>query len=341
MIMSSFNAFSLAKLSPFNFTKLPSSYQEYKKVRDEKKNYFTKEWIQDIKRSIQEERSVLERLKKEKEDYIKSVNLSRLNFIKKWRQEKEKAVLTQTQFLYTPHYYQHFIDYRDERKDEDESEEESSEDEDEIARLPTLPNEVVAVIEECFSKRRDDLIVEENGIEIRVKDLETLKGNNWLNDEIINFYFQLIQRRSIANKEQTNVKVYCFNTFFYKRLKEGGHKVLKRWTKKVDLFSLDLILIPVHLEVHWTLASISIENCTINYYDSMNGNNRECLQLLLEYLRDERKDKKGDILDTSKWTCNIVKEIPQQENGSDCGVFTCKYAERLSIKKPFNFSQVI
>uniref|UniRef100_T1JRP2 Ubiquitin-like protease family profile domain-containing protein n=2 Tax=Tetranychus urticae TaxID=32264 RepID=T1JRP2_TETUR len=82
-----------------------------------------------------------------------------------------------------------------------------------------------------------------------------------------------------------------------------------------------------------------MRDSTIKYYDSMAGNNRECLQFLLKYLEDELKDKKQQVLDASKWTCTIVKGIPQQENGSDCGVFTCKYAERLSLDKPFDFSQ--
>ena len=32
--------------------------------------------------------------------------------------------------------------------------------------------------------------------------------------------------------------------------------------------------------------------------------------------------------------------IPQQENGSDCGVFTCRFGESISRRSPFNFNQV-
>merc|ERR1712043_132378 len=34
-----------------------------------------------------------------------------------------------------------------------------------------------------------------------------------------------------------------------------------------------------------------------------------------------------------------VKGIPRQLNGSDCGVFTCQYAEFLSREASFEFSQ--
>lgn len=36
----------------------------------------------------------------------------------------------------------------------------------------------------------------------------------------------------------------------------------------------------------------------------------------------------------------FLQDIPQQMNGSDCGVFSCKYAEYLSRNASFTFSQV-
>ena len=49
-------------------------------------------------------------------------------------------------------------------------------------------------------------------------------------------------------------KVHTFNTFFYPKLMKTGHASLKRWTKKVDLFAMDIVLIPIHLGMHWCLA---------------------------------------------------------------------------------------
>lgn len=39
--------------------------------------------------------------------------------------------------------------------------------------------------------------------------------------------------------------------------------------------------------------------------------------------------------------CFLLQDVPQQMNGSDCGVFTCKYAEYLSRDAPFTFTQVM
>ncbi len=49
-------------------------------------------------------------------------------------------------------------------------------------------------------------------------------------------------------------KVYAFSTFFYPKVVSDGHSGVKRWTRKVDIFAHEILLIPVHLGVHWCLA---------------------------------------------------------------------------------------
>jgi sentrin-specific protease 1 len=42
-----------------------------------------------------------------------------------------------------------------------------------------------------------------------------------------------------------------------------------------------------------------------------------------EYLEKESMDKKKKPFDTSEWTDFMPKDCPVQNNGYDCGVFTC------------------
>lgn len=86
--------------------------------------------------------------------------------------------------------------------------------------------------------------------------------------KIMNFYFSLIMERSFT--EAGPLKVYSFSTFFFPKLgggggggQAGGHAAVKRWTKAVDLFLFDLILVPLHLGVHWAMA-VSYSNETSN-----------------------------------------------------------------------------
>ena len=115
------------------------------------------------------------------------------------------------------------------------------------------------------------MLVDAHKIQITSKDIDTLSGLNWLNDEVINFYMQMIVARSENNKENFR-SVYSFSTFFYPRLMDAGYNAVKRWTKKVDIFSRNIMIIPLHLEVHWCLAVVDFIK---------KGNN---MQLCYDYL---------------------------------------------------------
>ena len=51
------------------------------------------------------------------------------------------------------------------------------------------------------------------------------------------------------------------------------------------------------------------------------------LNLVLNYLKDEHSAKIGTSLDESEWSMkSLGRTIPQQQNCSDCGMFTCTFA---------------
>lgn len=164
-------------------------------------------------------------------------------------------------------------------------------------------------------------------------------GSSWLNDEVINFYMSLLTERSELRAGELP-SVYAMNTFFVPRLLQNGHGGVKRWTRKVDLFSKDIIPVPVHCNgVHWCMAIIHMRNKTIRYYDSMGKPNQDVLDALESYLRQESLDKRKQPFDTSGFKIESVPNVPQQTNGSDCGVFSCMFAEYITRDAPITFSQ--
>jgi len=62
----------------------------------------------------------------------------------------------------------------------------------------------------------------------------------------------LLVQRSKQNKDLPSL--YAFSTFFYANLAKKGYTSVKRWTKKVDIFAHDLLIIPIHLSMHWCLC---------------------------------------------------------------------------------------
>ena len=47
---------------------------------------------------------------------------------------------------------------------------------------------------------------------------------------------------------------------------------------QVDIFTANLIMIPVHLGSHWALAIVDNQRCKVEYYDSLQYNGSPCLK---------------------------------------------------------------
>lgn len=314
--------------------------------RKEKKDFFDKFSNGKLTRSLTEfEKSIDDRLKnnhsiieavlKKSQNKIDTALLleeERYKMKKRARQEKDLIERELAQ-KFTQQLHVDSNKYTSKYLEEDLEVEEENE-------FPELTNEHNQLIDNALTiSPQDEVLVNQFSISICRKDIQTLRGLNWLNDEIINFYMSLLCERS---KDQTRSlpKVHAMTTFFYPKLLKDGYGMLRRWTRKIDIFSYDLVLVPLHLGLHWTLAVIDFNCREVRYYDSMNGNNGDCLKALKNYLNEEHKDKKGSPYDLSDWNFLHNKNLPQQMNGSDCGMFACKYAEYLSRgKTSFNFNQ--
>ena len=124
-------------------------------------------------------------------------------------------------------------------------------------------------------KRKRGTISKAGKEQVCDRDIAKLGPGQWLNDEIINFYGQLIVERSSEadkeNREKNILNVHYFSTFFWTKLLDGYEKSrLAKWTKKIDIFAKDVVLIPVnHNNLHWTAAAINFRKKRIESYDSM------------------------------------------------------------------------
>lgn len=223
--------------------------------------------------------------------------------------------------------------------DDDADDVEESDEEEAAASFELCDEDESRVCEALHPHPADEVLVEAFNVKITRNLLNALDGRQWLNDEVINFYMELIKDRA-AKSEGRLPRVHAMNTFFYPKLAQQGYKSVRRWTKKVDIFACDLVFYPIHLGIHWTLAAIDLRVKEIRYYDSMGDDNQACLLHLRNYLEHEHLDKKKAAYDTSDWKLiSTERDVPQQLNGSDCGVFACIFAEFLSRDAMLDFTQ--
>jgi Ulp1 protease family, C-terminal catalytic domain len=219
----------------------------------------------------------------------------------------------------------------------------------------------------------DDVVAQIDSDTVQRRSFATLLPGQWLNDEVIHAYLQLL----------TCDKQHFFKSFFVTTLlnenvlgpKQGQYEYtnVKRWSKKVkgafflflfnvfypfvshnntndntkrqktigkDVFAMDKIFFPVNQgNAHWTLAVAYVQERRLQFYDSMGGSGRNYLQELERYFKDEHLDKKK-AADTREWTLVPCKaETPRQRNVVDCGVFVCIFSEFLSRDRALTFSQ--
>ncbi|XP_039127431.1 ubiquitin-like-specific protease ESD4 [Dioscorea cayenensis subsp. rotundata] len=185
----------------------------------------------------------------------------------------------------------------------------------------------------------NEIIVTHEGANITItrEILQCLSSGAWLNDEVINVYFELLKERE-RREPKKFLTCHFFNTFFYKKLISGrngyDYKAVRRWTSQrkigYSLVECDKIFVPIHKEVHWCLAVINVKDEKLQYLDSLGGMDINVLRVLAKYFMDEAKDKSDKQVDTTSWTQEMVESLPQQQNGSDCGMFMLKYADFYS-----------
>lgn len=131
------------------------------------------------------------------------------------------------------------------------------------------------------------------------------------------------------------------NSHFYTKLLREGCDKVHRWSKRVDLFSSDMIFIPVCKSHHWTLAVVDFRAKRLEHYDSLGKGDCEIFGPIREWLNYEhclRHDAPFDVGGLG-WTLAHVECCASQTNGYDCGVYVCEFMNCISGGRPITCTQ--
>lgn len=156
----------------------------------------------------------------------------------------------------------------------------------------------------------------------------------WLNDEVINSYLAVIidylRRENNNDGRHDKPRYHAFNSFFFSNLRDKGYDSVRRWATrakigKKDLLNVDTVFIPVHNSSHWTLIVVKPAEKTIEHFDSLGSLSRRHVGIVKTWLRGEL----GDLFVEEEWAV-LPSVSPQQDNGSDCGVFLLSTAKAIA-----------
>lgn len=98
---------------------------------------------------------------------------------------------------------------------------------------------------------------------VEFSDLERLDEGEYLNDSLISFYLRFLEHKIEEQRPDLAKRLYFFNTFFFATLmsthkgrKGFNYEGVQKWTRNVDLFTYDYIVVPINEAAHWYLAII-------------------------------------------------------------------------------------
>ena len=202
-------------------------------------------------------------------------------------------------------------------------------------------------------------------VQITLGDLEYLRDGEMLNDQCVDFFMKYLQS-NLMDKQvpELSKRVHIFNSFFYQKLTQkqskenasesvdavtAAHRRVKGWTKGVDIFSKDFLLIPIHNALHWSLVIVCYPGGDVTgerqpmilHLDSMTqsgGHQSDPLSRnIKKYLDKEWTAQRGE--ECSKFTSrNFMPtyrmNTPRQQNGCDCGVFILAFVEKFLMDLP-------
>ena len=97
-----------------------------------------------------------------------------------------------------------------------------------------------------------DEVIFRDSLRITVKDYRLLQPDQYWNDILIDFWMRWISRNQI------NDHVFFFATQFYTELSSRSPEAMTRWMKRkeINMFEKKLLFLPIHADLHWTLAVI-------------------------------------------------------------------------------------
>jgi sentrin-specific protease 8 len=166
------------------------------------------------------------------------------------------------------------------------------------------------------------------GSRLTYYDIKCLK-NDWLTDAAIDFWEEFLEHEVLSKYPQAHIML----------LKPTMAMILMKqddpaWVRAAlpDFKDVTHIFLPINDNreqsteggSHWSLLLVSLIDKVAFHYDSMDGaNNSEAFSAT---------KRLANILGTPL-QFHHLSECPQQENGSDCGIFVCIIMRHLLVKR--------
>jgi sentrin-specific protease 8 len=175
----------------------------------------------------------------------------------------------------------------------------------------------------------EDAYLSYHDVRLTKLDIDCIK-HDWFTDNAIAFWEEWLEREKLRNYPRADIVLLRPSmTFMLMRSPDPTSlkSALPNFSKTTHIF------LPVNnaknVDVpeagsHWSLLVVSVIDGVSFHYDSLGGDNRHEAQIasgkLSQLLRKPLRFAQ-------------MHDVPQQENGSDCGVYVCLFMRKLLLER--------
>ncbi|KAL0907664.1 hypothetical protein M5K25_022086 [Dendrobium thyrsiflorum] len=203
-----------------------------------------------------------------------------------------------------------------------------------------LAQDMQLFIDECLRKYAylEDVVFSTGNIILNRRDIDHILLDDCLDNFHIDAYAFFVDRKAKAIPAIYQPYLYI----------SPMHRILNDYKDPSDLYikhinketlrRIHLLIIPIIHNNHWTLLVGRMKERVWKLYDSLpNPQHKDiCVTVINELFKDLNKCFDADI---TKWRINIVRGTPTQSNSFDCGMFVCKYMDKVVGKDKVDWTE--
>lgn len=170
-----------------------------------------------------------------------------------------------------------------------------------------------------------------SGLQIDDNEISRTVNPRWLNDELINGYFHVLEYEFGTSTNGRYMTSYWFQEMRGDKSEKAG---AVRWGVKQNIYRHDWVYVPINWgDSHWCLAVLDVRQQVIHYFDPYGGVDRQlegrALQDLVKCLKGVAKQQKRPV---GEWKClnHTGVAVQNSTDSINCGVYICLLAEGWS-----------
>ncbi|KAJ5682155.1 hypothetical protein N7462_005320 [Penicillium macrosclerotiorum] len=170
------------------------------------------------------------------------------------------------------------------------------------------------------------------------EDMQSLK-NDWLTDNIISFWEEYLEHEFLSQYKSSNIVLLRPSMSFMILQTPDPHTLRDALP---DFSQATHVFLPINDchnvtqaegGTHWSLLLISIVDGSAFHYDSLLHGNFEEARFVTRQFGFLLQERLWTTLGKQYFEFYHLRDSPQQDGGSDCGVFVCMNMRHLLLKR--------